>query len=177
MLLLACRGLLFPSSAPYRLLQRVSLPASAPCWSSESLPGRRAVELPRALLLAARPAKLSWISRAPGSYFCSVRAHLSPMVVCRSTLVSFPQSQLVVFPCAHAARSRVPMLAWPVPARTAIISELPAMRSPSSDFIARSLVRHPVLLHGWPMLLHWFALAVPMAGAFSSVARVPSSLL
>jgi hypothetical protein len=43
-------------SAPSCLLQRVSLPASAPCWSSESLPGRRAVELPRALLLAARPA-------------------------------------------------------------------------------------------------------------------------
>jgi hypothetical protein len=49
------------------------------------------------------------------------------------------------------------------------------LRSSSLDFAARSLVRHPVLLHGWPMLLHRFALAAHMAGAFPCVARVPSS--
>jgi hypothetical protein len=64
---------------------------------------------------------------------------------------------------------------WPVPTRTAIISQLPTMRSPSLDFTARSLVRHPMLLHGWLMLLHRFALAAPMAGGFPCVARVPSS--
>jgi hypothetical protein len=66
---------------------------------------------------------------------------------------------------------------WPVPARAVIISQLPAMCSPSLDFIARSLVRHPVLLHGWLMLLHRFALAAPMAGGFPCVARVPSSFV
>jgi hypothetical protein len=45
----------------------------------------------------------------------------------------------------------------------------------SSDFIVRSLVRHRVLLHGWLMLLHRFALAAHMAGVFSCVAHVPSS--
>jgi hypothetical protein len=48
------------------------------------------------------------------------------------------RSRLVVLPCAHAAVSLCSP--WSVPVRATIISQLPAMRSPSSDFTAHSLV-------------------------------------
>jgi hypothetical protein len=100
----------------------------------------------------------------PSSAPCA--RYLSPMTVCRSTPASFPQSQLVVLPCAHAARSRVPMLAVASSCSCHDYLPAPCHALASSDFIVRSLVRHRVLLHGWLMLLHRFALAAHMAGVF-----------
>jgi hypothetical protein len=162
-----------------------SLARCPPVFSSASpsLPWLLARSVNRSLVAAQSSSlELSCWSRAqpscPGfrvllvpTYAPCTRTYLpwSCLAVLRCRFLS-PNS--LFFP-AHTPHAAVSLCSpWPVPARAAIISQLPAMRSPSSDFAAHSLVRHPVLLHGCPVLLHQFA---HMAGVFHCVVRVPSS--